>query len=148
MKTAFVLFLFIFLGLLSGCEKPDPAPHLSDYIYQDISAKLSEATADVAASKSNIADLEKQLQSADKLSSDIKKLRQKLKAAKAMALKAEQMVLFYKMRLLSRESYVKERYLEAYMEGKKWDSSEETERYKAADPHGGTKGGGTTTSGH
>lgn len=148
MRTPFVLFLFIFFALLSGCEKPDPAPHLSDYIYQDISSKLGRANTDAAASASTIADLEKQIQTADRLSSDIKKLRAKLKAAKGLQSKADQMVLFYKMRLLSREAYVKERYLESYKQGKKWDSSEETEKYKAAEKKGAQSDVGKPVSGH
>ncbi len=60
----------------------------------------------------------------------MKILRAKSERAKHNRNKQEQIVRYWKLKLLSREEVVRENYLNSFNRGEEWNSSEEIERYK------------------
>lgn len=116
--------------LLFGCNKPDPNPHLTDFIYQDIQKKLSGAESLKSTHESNYNDFLSKLKNMDRQSREYWLLSKKSYAAKWEAEKAQQKIDYYKMLLFEREKYVRQSYLKAFTKGEKWDSSEELQLYK------------------
>lgn len=122
--------LLIFLFLISGCNKPDPNPHLADYIYQDIQRKLTDTEKLKSTHETNYEELSSKSKSTDKQTREYRVLLQKAYAAKWEIEKTQQKINYFKMLLFEREKYVKKSYIKAFSAGEKWDNSEELRLYK------------------
>lgn len=130
MKQLLFCLPILFVVFFAGCTKPDPNPHLADYIYQDIQRKLGEVEKAKATHLSNIDDLASKIKNENEQSIDRKILIRKQFIAKWEAEKAEQKINYYKMLLAEREKHVRESYLKSFSKGEKWDNSEEINKYK------------------
>lgn len=120
----------ILVLILSGCTKPDPNPHLSDYIYKDIQKKLSNAEQIKGTHQQNYEDFLGKIKSSDPQSREHWLLSNKSFAAKWEAKKAQQKVDYFKMLLFDRERYVRNFYIKAFSKNETWDNSEELKLYK------------------
>lgn len=130
MKRTSLILLFQFL--LFGCNKPDPNPQLNDYIYQSLKSDLAAAEQSLNELKSGLSDLQAKLPSLDIQTAEVKLLRAKIDRAQAEVKKQEQRITYLKLRVLSREEYVREKSLEAFNKDQVWDNSEELSRYKSS----------------
>jgi hypothetical protein len=128
--TNLMASLLIFIFLLSGCNKPDPNPHLSDYIYKDIQNKLTEAEKLKATHVQNFEEFQTKLISVDRQSREYSILKRKSFAAKWESEKIQQKIDYYKILVSERENYVKKLYLKYFLKGETWDNSEELRLYK------------------
>jgi hypothetical protein len=121
---------FFFILFLIGCSKPNPNPHLTDYIYQNINEKLAESEKIKDTYKTNYEDLIGKLKNIDQQSREHWLLYNKSFRAKWETEKAQQKIDYYKMLLFEREKFVRESYLKAFSKGEKWDNTEEVKKYK------------------
>lgn len=124
------ILLFALSLILFGCTKPDPNPHLSDYIYQDLKSKLAEAEALKTTQQSALSDFQKKLADEDKQSIQLKILRRKVEGSTWDIMKTEQQINYLKMKIFDREKFVRESYIEAFKKGEKWDNTNEVNEYK------------------
>jgi hypothetical protein len=123
-------FVFITIFVLAGCNKPDPNPHLSDYIYSDIHSKLTEAEKLKSTHTTNYEEFKSKILAADRQSREYNMLTKKSFAAKWEADKTQQKIDYFRMLLFERERYVRQSYMKAFSMGVKWDNSEELRQYK------------------
>ena len=107
-----------------------PDPQASDFIYLSIKQELANSESELATKTTQLNELVSKLPETDSQKSDIKLLRAKIDVAKRDLRKLEQKIKYWKVKLLSREEIVRIRYMSAFNQGKEWDSTEETERFK------------------
>lgn len=129
-KDIFTLISFALILLLTSCTKPDPNPHLGDYIYQDLKGKLAEQETLKGNQSSAFTDLSHKLADEDSQSIQLKILRHKVNVAKWEIQKTEQKINYLKMKIFDREKFVREHYIESFKKGEKWDNASEVADYK------------------
>ena len=124
------LYVVILVGL--GCRKPMSDPQAGDYIYQDLKNQLALSEGKLTERKEQLEEQIIALKEADIDSSQRKQLKFKIDKAASDIRKLEQRVLYWKLKILSREEHVRKEYLKAFNKGETWDNSVEIERYKKA----------------
>ncbi len=130
LKSFFNLILFSSLFLLSACKKPLPDPHLNDEIFLGLKQELASTEALLVERKNQLKEFQDKVIQADIQSSSLKVARAKADAALQEVRKLEQNVIYWKMKLLSREEIVRNLYLESFNKGEVWNNADETTRYK------------------
>lgn len=129
-NSLFALLIFISFAI-SGCDKPNANPELEDPIYADLQKEYGIAKAAVASAKAAVAEHQKSINEAIPQTGQIKYAQKRFFEAEAALVKAEQMALYYEMRIESRLKWTKSAYLKAYNEKKPWPDPAEFEEYKA-----------------
>lgn len=121
--------LIIFLTIV-GCRKPQPDPHLNDFIYLNLKQELVATESLLNEKKTQYSEYKDKIEQADIQSSGVKVARAKAEASLNEIRKLEQKVLYWKMKLISREEAVRNSYLESFNKGLEWSNAEEVDRYK------------------
>lgn len=129
-KILFNFILFSSLLYLSACKKPLPDPHLNDEIFLGLKQELASTEALLAERKNQLKEFQDKVVQADIQSSNLKVARAKADAALQEVRKLEQKVIYWKMKLLSREEIVRNLYLESFNKGEAWNNADEAMRYK------------------
>jgi hypothetical protein len=128
-STKFILFILISLSF--GCRQPIPDPQSSDYIYQDLKTQLGVSETKLAERKTQLDEHMANMKTVEG-ESEKKRLRFKADIAVQDIRKLEEKVKYWKLKILSREEYVRNEYLREFNKGNDWNNSEEVERYKKA----------------
>lgn len=129
-KTQTLFFLFSFVIILGGCKKPLPDPHLNDEIYLGLKQELAATESLLTERKNQYKEFQEKVDQADIQSSNLKIARAKADDALREIRKLEQKIIYWKLKLLSREELVRNSYLESFNKGEDWNNSEEAQRYK------------------
>lgn len=127
-QTLYILFSLVFI--LSSCKKPLPDPHLNDEIYLGLKQELAATESLLAERKNQYKEFQEKVDQADIQSSNLKIARAKSDGAIHEIRKLEQKIIYWKLKLLSREELVRNSYLDSFNKGEEWNNSEEAQRYK------------------
>lgn len=128
MKLA--LFILI-LGILVGCNKPDPHPENSDEIYKDLLQELDVAAKALDGEVKNLEKLQFERDKAVPQTGQIKFAQKKVYETQATINKLSQQKQFFEIKIELRKTEVRERYLEARRGGRKWPDTAELDNYRA-----------------
>ncbi len=115
---------------MGGCKKPLPDPHLNDEIYLGLKQELAATESLLTERKNQYKEFQEKVDQADIQSSNLKIARAKADDALREIRKLEQKIIYWKLKLLSREELVRNSYLESFNKGEDWNNSEEAQRYK------------------
>lgn len=129
-KTQTLFFLFSLIIILGGCKKPLPDPHLNDEIYLGLKQELAATESLLTERINQYKEFQEKVGQADIQSSNLKIARAKADGALREIRKLEQKIIYWKLKLLSREELVRNSYLESFNKGEEWNNSEEAQRYK------------------
>lgn len=129
MKNKDLIIILLILFAL-GCNKPNPNPHLADFIYQDLQNQMAEAEKLRMAHETNANEFKSKIGIVDRQSREYGVLNKKFFAAKWEEEKMSQKITYLKLLILEREKHVRTEYLEAFSNGETWDNSNEIDNYK------------------
>ncbi|MCX7978380.1 MAG: hypothetical protein N2578_05195 [Bdellovibrionaceae bacterium] len=125
------LFLFVFLVLLVGCNRPDPAPELRDPVYLDIQEELNLAIKSLDEAKKRLSDHELALKSARPQTGEIRWARRKYERAVADVEYYEQQVKYWTLKLQSRKLHSRVSYNKAFRNNLPWPDEHEFKEYSS-----------------
>lgn len=129
MKYTIIILLLI---SVCGCARPEKDPHLKDYIYQEFKNELSIAETKLADKTKELDEFTGKLAAKNQTDVEMKSLRIKADNATKQIRRIDQQIRYWKLKLLSREALVREKYLEAFNKGELWNNEEEVLRYQKA----------------
>lgn len=128
------ILLCLLIFSISACKKPQGDPQAGDYIYQQLKVQLAAAEAKLAERKTQLDEFKTTLAQADESEYSRKRiLKTKAEIAARDIQKLEQRVRYWKLKILSREEYVRTTYLSSFNKGIEWDNKEETEKFRKAE---------------
>ncbi len=133
------LTTIVLIAFLISCKKPDADPQTKDYIYIDLKQKLADKEALKITNSTALHDLEMKLADEDSQSIQKKVLRRKISIAKWEIAKIDQIINYYKIKIVEREKFVRKRYISSFEKDETWNNSEEIERYKKSQASLSTK---------
>jgi hypothetical protein len=129
----YILFILtVVIGSLLGCTKPNPNPHLGDFIYSEFQTELGIAETKLAERQKERDDFLTKMKNPQVTDLERKSLHFKADYAMKHIRKLEQQIKYWKLKLLSREESVRHSYLNSFNEGKVYDNSDEISRYQKA----------------
>lgn len=129
--TLRILIIFFVIIWISACNKPDPEPEKKDPIYADLQAELGISQREIAEVEKQLSDYRSDLERVKPQTGKIKYAQKRyFETEKALDM-LKQREKYWKIRIEERARFVRQKSMEAYQQGRKWESGNEYEEYLA-----------------
>lgn len=125
-----ILLLQVLLATVVACHRPISHPETLDPIYADLVKQQAKAKADLEAHKASLSRTLEEMDSYPARDPRLKRaIRERFQRERAIT-RAEQILLYYDIRVEQRKSFVKRDYLKSFHANQAWPDPEEYKAYQ------------------
>ncbi len=124
------LVIAIVIGLITGCNRPNPTPELTDPIYSDLLQRSAVAKAAAESKKAEIKTLRTDLSNLPARDTSRNKMLEDVTSKEHLLMAAEQEALYYEIRATQRKEYARDEYAKAFGKNQPWPDPADFVAYK------------------